>query len=168
VSLNSTATALTLNDALQSLLVSKTENAFLSILETTLDNAFQEATPNLKNFLLTAPAGSLNFPLTDLNGNKILTPENIGLECSRYWELTITPGEPESCNGIDNIENDASKISSPIASKIAALNNRSMTTLSTPYFKELIDIIFDNVKTIVWTINESSTSCSSTLTGNVN
>ena len=167
MSLNSLATANLCNNNIQPLLLSKTEFAFISMLETILDNAFQAATKSLTNFDITPPADTLHFPLTNLNGVKILTPENIGLTCANYWSLAIAKGSPEKCSGIDSVENDASKIAAPIASELRALCFRSITSMSTPYYFEFIDIIFRNVKTIVWTIKESSSKCSSTLTGNV-
>ena len=167
MSLNSLATANLCNNNIQPLLLSKTEFAFMAMLENILDNAFQASTKSLTNFDITPPAGTLHFPLTLLNGVKILTPENIGSTCANYWSLAIAKGSPVSCNGIDSVINDASKIAAPIASELRALSYKSITSISTPYYFEFIDIIFRNVKTIVWTIKESDSTCNSTLTGTV-
>lgn len=167
MSLNSKATAKILNDNLQPLLESKTEDAFISILESTLDNAFQEATTSLKNFLLTPSAGTLKFTLTDLNGTNVLTPENIGLGCSTYWLLAIGPGDAESCTTVTSVINDASKIALPISSELKALSKKSIDEVSEPNFYEMVDIIFKHVKTIIWEIGEIGPTCNTTLKGTV-
>jgi len=133
---------------------------FLTFLETILDNAFQNATPSATNFLLTPPAGTFHIDVV----NNVATPATIAKACKDYWLLAILPGSPVSCNGIDSVINDASKIEAPITAQLTALG---MEQVYSPAFIKFVDIIFNNVKTIIWTIQESDSTCNSTLTGTV-
>ena len=131
-----------------------------------IDDGFQMATVSAPNFTIVVAAGSLVFPTTIVNGVEIVTPLDIATACSNYWALTIlTDGTPQSCDNIDSVVNDANKIIEPITSGLIAL--ASSKTLSLPPYLDFVNIIFDNVKTIIWTIEESDSTCNSTLTGTV-
>ena len=132
----------------------------LDVIQSILDAGFQAATPSLGNFDITPPAGSLFIPLSSPEAMS----ESIGNACSEYWLKTIVPKTPESCKSISSVVNDAAKIAAPIAANLQSLSG--MTAPSTPSFFKFVDAIHKEVKTIIWTIQESdSTGCSTTLTG---
>jgi len=120
---------------------------YLDFLQSKLDEGFQEAEESLSNFLITPPAGTLYI-------NQISVyqmPEEIGRACAEYWVKAIGEGSPESTS-IKSVTNDAAKIADPIASELRSL--RHMTRLDRPYYYKFVEIIYRNVKTIEWTIEE--------------
>lgn len=143
-----------------------TSSTSLANIAKIIDDGFQMATVSAPNFTIVVATGTLVFPTTIVNGVEVVTPLDIATACSNYWALTILPdGEPQSCNGIDSVVNDASKIIAPIESGL--INLASSKTLSTPPYLDFVNIIFDNVKTIIWSIEESDSTCNTTLTGTV-
>jgi len=134
---------------------------YLDFLQSKLDKGFQEATESLKNFIISPPAGSLYINQIDPH----YMPEEIGRACAEYWVKAIGFGKPEACNNIDSVINDAAKIANPIAQELRTL--RYMKSLSRPYYYKFVEIIYRNIKTIIWTIEESDSDCGSTFTGNI-
>lgn len=150
------------------------DNQFITKLEYYLDNAFQNATKSITSFDISPPAGSLHFPLStsEVRGNSFtfITPEAIGSECARYWSLAIAPGDPVSCQRVVSVINDAPKIAGPIATRIRAMMTAASTGINyEPEYFNLVTIIYEEVSKINWTVVEDtpSSSCNTTLTGNV-
>ena len=78
----------------------------------------------------------------------------IGAAVSQYWGMTITPtGTPMVCPVIISVTNTANAIGPIIDAQIM-----TMTTPSEPPaepYLDFVDIIFNAVKTITWTVIES-------------
>ena len=127
-----------------------------SAIETIIDADFQLATPSMASVVLAPPAGTFRLPRSTSMSN----PMAIGLECARYWSLAIAPGAPQVHSSVDSVVNDASKIASPIANNLITLSG-GMTML-TPSYVEFVDCIYREVKTIIWTVVESSSTSSTT------
>ena len=137
---------------------------FITYLNTTLDNAFQQATPSLTNFDITVPSGTLNIS-TD---NNYISPDILANEVYEYWSKAITPGTPVSCDNIDSVTNNADIVIEPIKSGLLQLYTNSANGIaSDPPFYEFVKIIFDAIRLIEWTIEESDAECSQTHIGNV-
>ena len=160
--LNSIATAGSLEQALvaeYSSAIKGTDSVLLVTLNTILDAGFQQAIPTQLNVDITTPAGTLNIPY----GSSYDMAKNIGVECARYWSDTIaTTGAPQSCAGIDSISNTAGSIATIIETGLLALGTGVRRD---PPYVDFVDVIYNAVKTIVWTVNESDALlCSATLT----
>lgn len=115
---------------------------FLDKLAEILDAGFQEATPTNPNIIITTPAGTLSFTSKD----------DIGTGCQNYWMNTLeTSGEPVEESQIVSIVNTASTIGTIINNGI---NGLGRSTISSEPFKDLVDVIFNAVKDIVWSVTE--------------
>lgn len=68
-----------------------------------------------------------------------------------YWKLQLTQGAP-MYDGIVSITNDAAKIEAPISAYLNSLTS----TLKTPSYEHLFSYIETQVKTIIWTVTETS------------
>jgi hypothetical protein len=137
------------------------ENILLKTISKELDVGFQQATPTLTNFLINAPANTLDIP----NSPGITFPKIIGLSIADYWSKTITPGPPIACPVVSVI-NNAITIAPIIEAKLLALTQKKQ--YSEPYYEEFVKIIFDAVKTIQWVVVETLPPyCGNTYTGNV-
>jgi len=124
-----------------------------------LDKMFQSAIPSAKNIVITTPAGSLHIPETNNMAH------SIAISVSKYWANTITPnGSPVKCRGIDSVTNTAASIVSPIENGLLAIAGPEFKT---PNYNKFISVIYNAVCSIIWTIKESDSDCSSTLTATV-
>jgi len=137
----------------------------LNKIATILDKGFQEAVPQQPNFIITGVAGTLKFTANDIGSCEIITPNDIATAVSDYWSKAILPGSPISCNRIDSVINDAPKIIPIITAGLISLGS-SATDKQPPYL-EFVDVIFNAVKTIIWTIEESDSTCNTTVTAGV-
>ena len=141
----------------------KLDRIFIDTLQEKIDKGFQEAKPSAANFDISPPKDSLYFP----NNHGYTVAEDIGTACAAYWVKAINPGPPESCKAgqVVGVTNDAAKIATPITNGIRALFKGK---LDEPFFEEFVKIIFDAVKTILWTITETDfDKCNIVLLGNV-
>jgi len=141
----------------------KLNRVFIDILQEKIDKGFQDAKPSTGNFDISPPKGSLYFP----NNRGYTIAEEIGMACASYWAIAIKPGSPEGCKSgqVVGVINDAAKIATPISMGIRALFKGE---LDEPFFDKFVKIIFDAVKTILWTITETDfDKCSIVLPGNV-
>lgn len=133
----------------------------LRTLEQALDKNFQSASPSLENIDITTPKGSLNFGSCKQSDVSTMA-SRIGKGVADYWAKTIEPtGTPQGCKKIVAVTNTASSIASTITSQLlsAADNVESL-----PPYSKMVNIIITSVKTIVWTVTESDSDCSSTFT----
>ena len=160
MSLISTATASKLEAGMIAFIASQPGTGFdnSSVIETIMDEDFQLATPSMPSVVLAPPAGSFRLPRSTSMSN----PMAIGLECARYWSLAIAPGAPSVLSSIVSISNDASKIAEPIAAKLTTLSGGD--TMLSPAYAEFIDCIYSEVKTIIWTVSETSGPANTTYT----
>lgn len=141
---------------------------FLRKLAEHLDEGFQQATPLTANIDITTPSHTLSFVGIDNEGNYVEPASEtevlntIASECARYWSSTVEPtGIPVSCSSITSVENDASKIEAVIAIGLLALGTKT-EPVSVPYL-DFVNVIFNAVKTIIWTVVESGPSpCNNT------
>jgi len=165
MALNSSATSASIasvyDNLLQSTISSFNTATFLQTLSTIIDTNFQQATPSLPNIDITTPAGTFNIAES---GNMLNT---IADACVAYWSNTVSPtGSPVSCSAIASVSNTASSIHPIIISGLLGITGR--TVPSEPYYNEFIDVIFNAVKTIQWTVTEADgTPCSATLTATI-
>ena len=132
-----------------------TDRTFMDFLQQVLDDGFQKGKPSLDNVDITSASGSLFIPMSKFE----LQALHIGNACASYWVSAITPGIPEACDSIVSVVNDAGKIAPVITSKINAL--AYSLKVREPYYEDMIKIIFDAVKTILWTVTEASYKCNS-------
>lgn len=133
----------------------------LRAIEKSLDKNFQSATPTFKNIDITTPKGSLNFGSCEQSDIFTLA-QRIGSGVADYWAKTIEPtGIPQSCGGIAQVTNTASTIAPLITGQLLASANNQ---ISLPPYSNMVSIIITSVKTIIWTVVESSSNCSSTYT----
>ena len=129
-----------------------------------LDNAFQQATPELANYAFTGAKGTLVFPKVTLpTGQTTITPASFGAGAAAYWSLAITPDTPQSCKNIDSVVNTASSIAPIITAGLMTITLSPIER--NPPYEEFVKVFFDAVKTIVWTVTESDSDCNATLTG---
>ena len=134
----------------------------LRYMEKVMDNEFQQATKSLTNIDITTPKGTLYFGERYFKDSEQM-PWIIGHEVARYWSTTIeTTGEPVSCSSISSVTNDAWKIEEPIA--LDLINMAKANIIREPYDQYFFKIIFDHVRTIRWTVEESDGSCDKTFT----
>ena len=87
-------------------------------------------------------------------------PDMLAAKISEYWQAQLTPGTPIS-GGIQNITNDAAKIQAPIENYLCTLGTMTETT---PYYEHLFQFIELQVKTIIWTVTESLSTYTVTIT----
>jgi len=120
---------------------------FLQVLSSILDVDFQKATPSAVNIDITTPEGSLDIGYT----NSPDMPKVIGQHVADYWAITIQPSGTPLKDTIVAVVNDAAKIAEPIESGIKSLQSGN----GSPAYDDLIEVIFSNVKTIVWEIEET-------------
>lgn len=121
------------------------DRSFLDILQTILDDGFQQAEPTILDIDISVVAGSLFIPLGKPNEMAM----NIAQACAEYWFKAIGFGEPEKDEVLEVI-NDAMKIIDPIVQKLHTIYNPSV-----PYYELFINTIHTEVKTIIWTVTES-------------
>ena len=154
----STVTGSKLESVMTSFILSEPGPGFdnSSNIETIIDADFQLATPSMASVILTPPAGTFRLPRSTSMSN----PMVIGLECARYWSLAIAPGAPQVLSSVTSVVNDASKIAGPITANLISLSG-GMTML-TPPFSEFMDCIYREVKSIIWTVTETSSTSSTT------
>ena len=159
--LNSSSVASALNAKLDDYIKSEptTDNRiFLDYLQAELDKGFQQASVSMQNVDISTVAGSLFIPFTDVYNMS----KDIATACTQYWVQAITPGIPQGCEAIVSVSNDASKIYSPIFNGLEAIAEKH--EISEPYFQDMVDVIFNQVKTIMWIVVEASPKCSTTFT----
>ena len=130
----------------------------LDTIETSLDAEFQKAVPTYLNVDITTPAGSLKFD--------IVSPETFALHIatrvSEYWAKAIElTGEPQSCNTIETVVNDAPKIIPIITSGLLSIYNGNVKV---PSYSEFCSVIINAVKTIIWQVHESDSTCGTDFT----
>ena len=156
----STVTASKLEAGMIAFIASQPGSGFdnSSVIETIMDADFQLGTPSMPSVLLAPPAGTFRLPRSTSMSN----PMDIGLECARYWSLANDPGAPSVLSSIVGISNDASKIAGPIAANLTALSSGS--TMLMPSYAEFIDCIYREVKTIIWSVTETSGPSTTTYT----
>jgi hypothetical protein len=88
-------------------------------------------------------------------------PTTMATQLASYWSSQLTPGAPQFCSSIVSVTNDAAKIEAPIRSYLLGSYNGSELT---PHYEHLFQFIESQVKSIIWTISESSKDCSKTYT----
>ena len=136
--------------------------SFIKLIENELDKEFQKGKVTLENVDITTPKGSLHFDICRWE-DVYRSCKEIGDKCASYWSKTIQPtGKPQSCRKITGVTNDASKIASPISTELCSL--ATSVRISEPFYYEFCNIILKHVKTIVWTVTESDSTCDSTFT----
>jgi len=115
---------------------------------TNYDTYAQTATFNPPAVSMISSPSLLNF-----------TNKTMGTVISEYWAAQLIQGTPSYCSSISSISNDASKIASPIDDYLAQLG---IMNESSPYYEHLFSFIENQVNSIIWTISESGSNCSST------
>lgn len=163
MSLNSSNTASILYSNWSGIPASST--VALQKIATILDAGFQKAVPQQPNFIITGVAGTLKFNATNIGSCEVITPNDIAVAVSDYWSKAILPGSPVSCDRIKSVINDAPKVIPIITAGLTALG--SSATESNPPYQQFVDVIFNAVKTIIWTIEESDSDCGTTITAGV-
>ena len=156
----STETGKKLESAMISFILSEPGPGFnnTSVIESIIDADFQLATPSMDSVVLTPPAGTFRMPRNTSRDN----PMVIGLECARYWSLAVGLGTPQILSKVDSVVNDADKIAAPIAANLISLSEGKIMR-SSPY-SEFIDCIYREVKKIIWTVTEASSTTTTTYT----
>jgi len=128
---------------------------FLDILTKTLDDEFQNGTLSFANVDISTAKGTLVLPKVT-NGYEMALL--IGQAVSQYWMLTITPtGTAQNiCTAVPSAIISVTNTAAAVAPIIQAglLKIGTPYNESTPYFKQVIKVIIDAVKTIVWTVTE--------------
>lgn len=127
-----------------------------------MDNYILQYDADANNGVFTMPAvvmismpEMLRFQYTTCPGPDM--PKKI----ADYWKAQVTPGSPQVCSSIVSISNDAQKIQEPIAAYMCgwAINNES-----NPPYAHLFEFIENQVKSIVWTIEEVGPECKTSYT----
>lgn len=166
MALDDTGTALNISAEYQTLLdgnYSGDPHGFLrDTLSVIMDAGFQEATPTMSNVNITAPAGSLLFPL--VGGSAMALA--IGTECARYWSEAISTNGIPVAFPITSVSNDAAKIAQPIADGLMGETGASGPVV--PSYLNFVKIIYDEVRTIIWTVEETNPADGSTVSYTVN
>ena len=134
-------------------------SSYLRYIASVLDAGFQQATRTNPNIDITPPAGSLSF---DICAPQEMANE-IATKCALYWAATITPsGSPVACAAIVSVSNDAMKIIQPIVSGLLAIGGSRVPI--EPYHYRFVDVIYEAVKTIIWSVTEADGSgCNTTI-----
>lgn len=167
--LDATANALALNNMLNAFINGTTPFTvpaasggpeFVSYLESVIDDGFQAAAPSMSNVDISPAAGTFTLPVA---GGGI-TPDAIGQACADYWALAIGKGSPAVLSQVNSVSNDAAKIAAPITASLVAMDR---SAYSTPYYYDFVTAIYAEILTIVWTVVESDSNGSTTLTVNV-
>jgi hypothetical protein len=117
---------------------------------------------NNGTFSLPAVVMTSNPSLLEFNvSNSVSTAQEMAKSLADYWSYQVTPGTPQNCTAITSVTNDASKIETPILNYLTSLGN----TERLPQYEHLFQFIEDQVKTIIWTVNEADgTGCSTSYT----
>lgn len=121
--------------------------SFLQTLSSILDADFQKATPTASNIDISTPAGSLNIVYT----NSPDMAKVIGQHVAAYWAKTTQPSGGPVKDAIESVSNNASGIAGPIESGIRNLKSGNGSLA----YNDIVEVIFSNVKTIVWEITET-------------
>lgn len=134
---------------------------YLIFLATTLDEDFQQADLSSSNFDITPPAGSLSFDIASGLGQIA----ELSRKITDYWKLAVGLGAATTQTEVVAVTNDAEKIYQPIYDGWLSLARGGVLTGN---YEAFVEIIYSNVKTIVWTIDEGTGgTVEATYTGDV-
>lgn len=86
--------------------------------------------------------------------------DNMAKAISDYWVAQITKGAPQVYTIITSVTNDASKISATIKSYLCS----QVSTSKSPNYEHIFQYIENQVKTIIWTVNETNGTLSTSYT----
>lgn len=86
----------------------------------------------------------------DNNGQICGGPNMMAAKISEYWKSQTTHGTPV-ISSIQSVSNDAQKIQAPIENYLCTYPGG---TESSPHYEHLFNFIEQQVKTIIWTVDE--------------
>lgn len=144
-----------LNSSYSNDLSNGVSNNVFPTLSKAMDNSFQMGVPSLTNVDITTPKGTLSIVATP---SPELQPTEIANKVQAYWAMAILPSGIPVGGGtwvITSVINDSPKIVQPIINQLLQLAKD--TPERKPHFKDFLDVIFNNVKTIIWTVIEVNT-----------